>query len=209
MKSPCIGDHGGASFTLNCDEALQQGQGLEHRTKNTVTLKGKGAEIRKAPRAVNFGIKLKKQNKTRFREFSGSPIHVLGEKLKGSEEWAQLQKPVQPGQEIPVTEAGTRPGQGWDTREQKRRRRRARGNPEWNGGRLAEQSERLTAGAGFGALTGHAARLGADWPSGPRALQILHLPRFSHPQPSGLCSPGNLSLSCTIFAPATPPLASS
>lgn len=60
MKSPCIGDHGGASFTLNCDEALQQGQGLEHRTKNTVTLKGKGAEIRKAPRAVNFGIKLKK-----------------------------------------------------------------------------------------------------------------------------------------------------
>lgn len=64
MKSPCIGDHGGASFTLNCDEALQQGQGLEHRTKNTVTLKGKGAEIRKAPRAVNFGIKLKK-NKTK------------------------------------------------------------------------------------------------------------------------------------------------
>lgn len=48
MKSPCIGDHGGASFTLNCDEALQQGQGLEHRTKNTVTLKGKGAEIQES-----------------------------------------------------------------------------------------------------------------------------------------------------------------
>ena len=48
MKNPCIRDHGGATFTLNCDEARQQGQGLEHRTKNTVTLKGKGAEIQES-----------------------------------------------------------------------------------------------------------------------------------------------------------------
>jgi hypothetical protein len=76
---------------------------------------------------------------------------------------------------------------------------RKAGSPGDNSGGSTWQSERWGGGSRVPALTCHAARLGADWSPCPRALQILHLPCFFHPKPSGLCCSGNLSLSGMIL----------